>query len=121
MDYPPLKQLDIEELLERLEASLADKSLSPADRILEFPNILRALRLVYSSDKKLIQLTSDLLKTVKPYKANLGDPNAATLYRVIKPKEFAEIWPQLEETVRELRAANAAGSSHGSTAGDAVP
>lgn len=109
MEYPPYKKLDIEELLTRLESAIAAKSLSPADRILEFGPVLRALRLMFSTDKTIYELLDRLLKTLKPYKANFHEPNAATFYRVTKPVEFAEIIPKLEGELKKRAAANAGG------------
>jgi|SRR5882672_11180437 len=109
MEYPPFKALDIEELLTRLEAAIQTKTLSPADRILEFGPVLRALRLMFSTDKAIYELLDKLLETLKPYKANLNDPNAPTYYRVTKPVQFAEIVPKLEDELRKRKAANASG------------
>lgn len=113
MEYPN-QPIDVDELLNRLEASFAAGRLSGADRILEFPAVLRALRQSHlkssvdsKSYKRIVSLLEQLLETLIPYKQSYADPNAKTFYRVSKQKEFTQLVPVIKDELSKLKDSNA--------------
>lgn len=103
--------LDVGELINRLDSAYSNGELSAADRILEFPRLLKALKKVYTQDlmedrarhARVYGLLEDLLELLVSYKANLVDENAPSLYRPRSQSRFTIIVDQLKVELRKHR------------------
>lgn len=103
--------VDIAALIERLDTAYHKGELSGADRILEFPQVLRALKKVYTLDlmedrkrhARVYRLIEELLDDMIEYKVSLIDPEALTLYRPRSPARQRNIIHQLKAEMRQKR------------------
>lgn len=114
--------LDIGALIERLDTAYRKGELSAADRIIEFPQVLKSLKRVYTKDlvedrarhARVYSLLEELLDNMIEYKANLHDPDAATLVRPRSPSRQVAIVNALKKELRKHRSAeNGERENHG--------